>query len=102
MSEVTEVRTISEVVHFATKAAAEAYREVADAGGKAKDADYAARQAFRNNLPTLESRASVQAFLAAVVRGLELHLLSANESQQFVRAARLWVTASKREGEVAA
>lgn len=97
MSETKDVRTISEVVHFAAKAAAEACREVFDATGNIRASEDAARMAFRNNLPTLESRASVQAYLATITRGMELHLISVSEGRQLIWAARIWMTAERKQ-----
>ena len=92
--------TISETVHFAAKAAATAYHDLIQLGANHTAADAAARVAFKCCMPILEDRESVQAFLATVVRGIELHLISARESQQFVKAARLWISAET--GKVAA
>jgi len=96
MNEPRDVRTIAEVVHFAAKAAAEAYREVFAQTKNGKAADTAARDAYRTNLPTLESNVSVQAYLAAVTRGIELHLLSPSEAKQMIWAARVWLAAGKQ------
>lgn len=97
MNEVKDVRTISEVVHFAAKAAAEAHREVFTQSGNVSAAEDAARMAYRANLPTLESRASVQAYLAAVTRGMEMHLISVREGRQLIWAARIWMTAERKQ-----
>ena len=93
MKEPIEVLTIAEVVHFAVKAAADAHRSIVDSGGGLRAADEAARTAFKCCMPVLESKASVQAYLAATVRGMELHLISVRESQQYIKAARLWMSA---------
>lgn len=96
MNEPKDVRTIAEVVHFAAKAAAEAYREVFSQSHNDKAADSAARTAYRTNMPTLESSVSVQAYLAVVTRGIELHLLSPSEAKQMIWAARVWLAAGKQ------
>jgi hypothetical protein len=92
--------TTQEIVHFAAKAAATAYHDVIDSGATHAAADAAARVAFKCCMPTLESRSSVQAFIATVVRGMELHLITTRESQQYIKAARLWISAET--GKVAA
>ncbi|MBN9617318.1 MAG: hypothetical protein BGO25_13270 [Acidobacteriales bacterium 59-55] len=86
--------TIAEAVHLAVKAAAQACRCIVECGGDQRAANEAARVAYRMNMPILESRVSVQAYLATVVRGIELHLITIRESQQLVKAARLWITAA--------
>ena len=87
--------TIAESVHFAAKAAAQAYGCIISSGGSHAAADAAARTAFKCCMPVLESRHSVQAYLATIVRGMELHLITIRESQQFIKAARLWITAEQ-------
>jgi hypothetical protein len=92
-----DVRSIEETVHFATKAAAEAHREVFRQSNNAAAADAAARLAYRMNLPTLESKPTVQAYLAAITRGMELCLISNREAKQFIWAARIWLAAEKKQ-----
>ena len=89
--------SIAETVHFAAAAAAEAYRTIIDGKGDHTAADAAARTAFKCCMPVMESRHSVQAYLATIVRGMELHLITVRESQQFIKAARLWITADERK-----
>jgi hypothetical protein len=89
--------TIAETVHFAAAAAAEAYRTIINDKGSHIAADAAARTAFKCCMPILQSRHSVQAYLATIVRGMELHLITVRESQQFIKAARLWITADERK-----
>jgi hypothetical protein len=93
MKEPIEVLTIAEVVDFAAKAAREAYNTIKESGGEHEAAQEAARTAFKCCMPTLESRAAVQAYIATVVRGMELRLLTLRESQQYIKAARLWISA---------
>ncbi len=89
--------TISEAVHFAAKAAATAYHDIITInGGDHAAADAAARCAFKCCMPIIEDRESVQAFLATMVRGIELHLITAPEAQQFARAAYLWLRAEPK------
>jgi hypothetical protein len=88
---------IAETVHFAAAAAAEAYRVIINGDGNHAAADAAARTAFKCCMPIIDSRQSVQAYLATIVRGLELHLLTVRESQQYIKAARLWITADERK-----
>ena len=88
--------SISEVVHFAAKAAATAYHDIIQMDGNHAAADAAARVAFKCCMPILDSRAAVQAYLATVVRGMELHLISTAESDQYIKAARVWVTADAK------
>lgn len=101
MNQPRDVRTIAEVVHFAAKAAAEAYREVFEQSHHDGPAHRAARVAFLANMPTLESSVSVQAYLAVVTRGIELHLVSPSEAKQMIGAARVWLAAERKPSKPA-
>lgn len=88
-----DVLTIAEVVHFCTKAAAEAHREVFKQSHDGRAADVAAKMAFVVNMPCLENNAAVQAYLACVARGIELHLVSHKEAIRMTAVARSWLAA---------
>lgn len=86
---------VREYIDAAVKAAAEAYSVVAEASGDSEAAVFAARTAFRNNLPTLESGTAVMAYLAVVVRGMELELIDGYEGRNLMQVARLWLQADR-------
>jgi|GEM_PF-3236756 len=87
------VLTIAEVVSFCERAATEAYNEVMEAGGVKDDAGAAAAAAYRVCLPALTNIGAVQAYLATLVRGIELGFLSNREARLMVATTRTWLAA---------
>ena len=86
------VYTIAEIVQLAEKAATQAYSEVKEELGE-DAAAVAAATAFRVNLPAMTSPAAVQAYLATLIRGIELGFLSHRETRLLVATARTWIAA---------
>jgi hypothetical protein len=103
MQKVTENRavlTIEEAVHFAVDAAQEAYN---GCGPNATEyaRNNAARNAYRNCMPLLETKASAKCFIAAVAQGVHLEFISAEEAKLLLYGVQVWLQVeSDRTAEV--
>jgi hypothetical protein len=91
---VTENRavfTIEEAVNFAIDAAQEAYDAVLKKGKSDHAANEAAKTAYRNCMPLLETKPAVKAFIACVAQGVHLDFINAEEAKLLLYGAQVWL-----------
>jgi hypothetical protein len=92
---VTESRedfTIEEAVNFAIDAAQEAYNAAKEENPRYEHgAENAAKAAYRNCMPLLETKASVKAFIAAVAQGVHLSFIAPEEARLLLYGAQIWM-----------
>jgi hypothetical protein len=89
---------ILEAIEFAVTAAAYAYGEVIIGSAKEDAALRAARDAYRVNLPKLESRRAAQAYISTVALGMEMGFISVGEGRQMIWTACLRLASDQHEG----
>jgi hypothetical protein len=99
-TKVTENRavfTIEEAVNFAIDAAQEAYDTAKENHATEHGATMAARDAYRNCMPMLETSASVKCFIASLAKGVALGFVDNDEARLMLYGAQVWlqVEASK-------
>jgi len=93
-TKVTENRavlTIEEAVNFAIDAAQEAYDEAKKGQATEHGATMAAREAYRNCMPVLETAASVKCFIAALAKGVSLGFVDYDEARLMLYGAQVWL-----------
>jgi hypothetical protein len=93
-TKVTENRdalTIEEAVNFAIDAAQEAYDAVKSNSGNEYKAHNAARLAYRNCMPLMETKASAKSFIATVAQGVNLEFISAEEAKLMLYGVQIWM-----------
>jgi hypothetical protein len=94
-TKVTENRavyTIEEAVNFAIDAAQEAYNAALEENPHYEHgAESAAKDAYRNCMPLLETKASVKAFIAAVAQGVHLGFIGPEEARLLLYGAQIWM-----------
>jgi hypothetical protein len=91
---VTENRavfTIEEAVNFAIDAAQEAYDTVVKDEGSEFAANEAAKSAYRNCMPLLETKAAAKAFIATVAQGVHLEFFDPEEARLLLYGAQVWL-----------
>jgi len=85
------VLTIEEAVNFAIDAAQEAYDEARKSGVYEHGANAAAREAYRNCMPVLETAVSVKCFIASVAKGIALGFIDNEEGRLMMYGAQVWL-----------
>ena len=93
-TKVTENRavlTIEEAVNFAIDAAQEAYDAAKESHGTEHGATMAAREAYRNCMPVLETAVSVKCFIASVAKGIALGFIDNEEGRLMMYGAQVWL-----------
>jgi len=89
-----QVHEVHEAVNFASKAAEEARREVLDSTeGDRKQANIAASEAFKNNLPELSHIINVRLFIAVVAAGVKRGYIAAPDARLLLYTAQLQLAA---------
>jgi small ligand-binding sensory domain FIST len=91
---VTENRaacTVEEAVNYAIDAAQEAYDAAIEAKSHEFGANEAAKAAYRNCMPMLETKATVKAFIACVAQGVHLEFIDAEEARLLLYGAQVWL-----------
>jgi hypothetical protein len=88
---------ILEAIDFAVTAAAYAYGEVIIGSAREDAALCAARDAYRVNLPKLESRTATQAYISTVALGMEMGFISVSEGRQMIWTACLRLASDQHE-----
>jgi small ligand-binding sensory domain FIST len=99
---VTENRaaqTVEEAINFAIGAAQEAY----DGAGELAtefSRESAARMAYRNCMPMLETKESAKAFVACVAQGVHLQFIAADEAKLLLYGVQVWLQVESGRGEM--
>jgi hypothetical protein len=92
VSENRDVLTIEEAVNYAIGAAQEAYDEVKRQPNQTEyAATNAARLAYRNCMPLMETKASAKCFIAAVAQGVNLEFITAEEAKLMLYGVQIWM-----------
>src|ERR1700744_3847211 len=92
VTENREVFTIEEAVNFAIDAAQEAYNAAKEENPQYEHgAESAAKAAYRNCMPLLETKASVKAFIAATAQGVHLGFIGPEEARLLLYGAQVWL-----------
>ena len=90
---VTENRatvTVEEAVNFAIDAAQEAY-DGAGAVATEFQREAAARMAYRNCMPLLETKVSGKALVACIAKGVQLQFIAADEAKLMLYGVQVWM-----------
>lgn len=83
---------IEEAVNFAVDAAQEAYDAVKRQRDSTEyEANKAAREAYRNCMPVLETAVSVKCFIASVAKGIALGFIDNEEGRLMMYGAQVWL-----------
>jgi hypothetical protein len=85
--------TVEEAIHYAQKAAVEAYNEAKADKCDDIEAHLMAGEAYRNALPALTGRGNTQGFIAAVAEGVALRFITAPQARVLLYAAKLAIAA---------
>lgn len=90
VTENRDTRTVEECVNFAIDAAQEAYDGV-EGPATEFSREAAARMAYRNCMPVLETKESGKALVACIAVGVQLQFIAADEAKLMLYGVQVWM-----------
>jgi|GEM_PF-6825268 len=83
--------TVEEAINFALDGAAEAFAEVNRRTSDEAAAELAAREAFRNLMPLLESKHTAKCYIGCIAQGVNWGFFTTAEARVLMYGAQVWL-----------